>query len=392
MYDVLIIRNGEISIKGENRSVFEKRLIDQLKFVLRQYRNIKIKRADGRIHIELMGENHETIIEKIKDVFGVVSISPAMRVGEGYEKLQQGVLDLIRWKLDDEDVPQTFKINVKRQDKTFAMKSPEMARDLGGKVLKHFDGQLKVDVVCPELLITAEYKKDSGLIFCDKIKGPGGLPVGINGKACILLSGGIDSPVAAYMMSRRGLYIEAVHFHSFPFTNQRSQDKVMELAKKISPFTGKIKVHMVNLLPIQQEISAHCKEAFMTIISRRFMMAIAEKIALDNGCNSLVTGESLGQVASQTAEGLRATHQAVRELPIFRPLIAFDKEDIIATAKKIDTFETSIIPEEDCCTVFLPKNPATKPSMAKIHKEETKLDIIKLMEQVMGDIRIQEVY
>lgn len=392
MYDLLVIRNGEISIKGQNRTNFEKRLIDQLKFVLRKYPDIRVHRADGRIHIEL-GESKgelQAIIDIVREVFGVVSVSPAMRVEAGYDALAKGVFQMVEEKICAEGI-KTFKMNVRRQDKSFPMKSTEMARDLGAKVLRAFDGKLSVDVHHPQLEITAEYKKDSGLIFCDKIKGPGGLPVGINGKACVLLSGGIDSPVAAYLMSKRGLYIEAVHFHSYPFTNERSQDKVIELAQQIAPYTGRIRIHMVNLLPVQQAIAANCKEEFMTILSRRFMMAIAEKIALDNQCNALVTGESLGQVASQTCEGLKATDKAVSELAVLRPLIAFDKEDIISLAKKIGTYDISIIPEEDCCTVFLPKNPATRPSKEKVLTEESKLERDRLITEVLEKVEVREV-
>lgn len=392
MYDVLIIRNGEIAIKGQNRKSFEKSLMDHLRRVLRKYSDIEVKRADGRIHIELGAHREECakVMDLVKEVFGVVSFSPAIRVDAGYDKLAEGILKVLEYKQKQEEI-RTFKMSVRRQDKSFPMRSTEMAADLGAKVLRAFDGRLRVDVHHPQLEITAEYKSDSSLIFFDKIKGPGGLPVGINGKACILLSGGIDSPVAAYLMSKRGLYIDAVHFHSFPFTNERSQDKVMEIAQHITKYTGRIRMYMVNLLPIQQAIAANCKEEFMTILSRRFMMMIAERIALREECSALVTGESLGQVASQTCEGLRATDKAVSELPVLRPLIAFDKEDIIHIAKKIGTYELSIIPEEDCCTVFLPKNPATKPSKEKVLKEEAKLDKEALIEQVMSGIEIREV-
>lgn len=390
MADILIIRNGEISIKGQNRRMFEKRLIDQLKLVLREHRALSVKRSDGRIHIDLGGEQPQNIIDKVKEVFGVVSFSPAFRCEGGYEELKESLVHLVGRELADGE-KKTFKVHVKRQDKSFPKQSPQMSRELGGVLLRAFDGSLSVDVVDPQLFITVEFKKEESLVFWDKIKGPGGLPVGINGKSCILLSGGIDSPVAAYLMSKRGLYIDAVHFHSFPFTNERSQDKVMDLAAKLAPYTGKIRVHMVNLLPIQQEISANCKEEFMTILSRRFMMSIAERIALENGCNGLITGESLGQVASQTAEGLLATNDAVETLPVFRPLIAFDKEDIIDTAKRIGTYEISIVPEEDCCTVFLPKNPATKPRLEKVLAEERKLERENLIREAIEKSEIREV-
>jgi thiamine biosynthesis protein ThiI len=284
----------------------------------------------------------------------------------------------------------TFKVNAKRLDKRFPMKSPEMSIDLGGYVLKTFPQRFKVDVLNPDLNITAELRADSNIIFADKIKGVGGLPRGINGKGCILLSGGIDSPVAAYLMSKRGLYIEAVHFHSFPFTSEKSQEKIMDLARTLLPYTGQIKIHMVNLLEIQQSIAENCPEELMTILSRRFMMAIAERIATETECNCLITGESMGQVASQTAEGLLATNNAVKLLPVFRPLISYDKEDIITLAKEIDTFDVSIIPEEDCCTVFLPKRPATKPKLEKILKAEENLNIEMLINNAIDSRVIKE--
>lgn len=388
--DILIIRNGEISIKGQNRKAFEKRLIDQLRFVLREHREVSVKREDGRIHIELGEQEAEPIIEKVRKVFGVVSVSPAYRAEEGYDALKETLVRLVGEELKKGE-PRTFKVQVRRQDKSFPMQSPEMSRDLGGVLLRTFDKKLSVDVVDPQLFITVEFKREGSLIFWDKVRGPGGLPIGINGRACVLLSGGIDSPVSAYLMSKRGLNIDAVHFHSFPFTNERSQDKVMELAAKLTPYTGKIRLHLVNLLPIQQEISANCQEELMTILSRRFMMSIAERIALQKGCNGLITGESLGQVASQTAEGLLATNHAVQILPVFRPLIAFDKEDIIHTAKTIGTYEISILPEEDCCTVFLPKNPATKPKMEKILGQESKLDREALILSAVEQMEIREV-
>ena len=373
MYEILIIRNGEVSIKGMNRHVFESSLIKNLRYRLYEFKNLKISKGDGRIYIYLNGENHLDVIEKAKNVFGVVSISPAIKTDAGYENLKTGIRNLMEESLVNSSNT-TFKITVKRQDKSFPMKSPEMNQDIGGYILNEFKDRVSVEVVNPQINMVAELKKNENIIYFEKIKGVGGMPLGSNGKACVLLSGGIDSPVASYLISRRGLYLEAVHFHSFPFTSDKSKEKVIDLAKILSRHTGKIRIHMVNLLEIQKEISEKCPEELMTILSRRFMMSIAERIALEEECNSLVTGESIGQVASQTAEGLLATNNAVETLPVLRPLIAYDKEDIIKLAKEIDTFETSIIPEEDCCTVFLPKRPATKPRLEKILKAEELLD------------------
>ena len=389
MYDILIIRNGEVAIKGLNRPVFENKLIKNIEYTLYQFKSVKVKKGDGRIYVHLNGEDSNQIIKKIKNVFGVVSISPAIVTESGYENLKEGIKKLVDEKTKDSKL-MTFKVNAKRLDKRFPMKSPEMSIDLGGYVLKTFPQRFKVDVVNPDLNITAELRADSNIIFADKIKGVGGLPRGINGKGCILLSGGIDSPVAAYLMSKRGLYIEAVHFHSFPFTSEKSQEKIMDLARTLLPYTGQIKIHMVNLLEIQQSIAENCPEELMTILSRRFMMAIAERIATETECNCLITGESMGQVASQTAEGLLATNNAVKLLPVFRPLISYDKEDIITLAKEIDTFDVSIIPEEDCCTVFLPMRPATKPKLEKILKAEENLNIEMLINNAIDSRVIKE--
>ena len=389
MYDILIIRNGEISIKGMNRPVFEKSLVKNLEYKLYEFKNLKVKKGDGRIYIYLNGEDYTKVIKKARNVFGVVTISPAIVTPKGFDNLKEAVMRLVEEKTNDINI-KTFKMNVKRIDKNHPVKSPDMTRNIGTEILKSFEGRFSVDVINPDLYITAELREDANFIFCDKVQGVGGLPRGINGKGCILLSGGIDSPVAAYLMSKRGLYIEAVHFHSFPFTSEKSQEKIIDLAKNLMPYIGKIKIHMVNLLEIQQSISENCPEELMTILSRRFMMAIAEKIALETNCNCMITGESLGQVASQTAEGLMATNNAVKLLPVFRPLISYDKEDIITLAKEIYTFDISIIPEEDCCTVFLPKKPATKPKLGKIFRAEEALDVDGLINKAIESRDIKE--
>ncbi len=389
MYDILVIRNGEVAIKGQNRPIFENKLIRNLEYALYQFKGVKVKKGDGRIYVHLNGADYSSIVKKIKNVFGVVSISPAIVTEAGYENLKSGIKKLVEEKAKDSRI-NTFKINAKRQDKKFPMKSPEMSIDLGGYVLNTFSERFKVDVVNPDLNITAELRVDSNIVFADKIKGVGGLPRGINGKGCVLLSGGIDSPVAAYLMSKRGLYIEAVHFHSFPFTSEKSQEKIIDLAKILLPYTGRIKIHMVNLLEIQKSIFENCPEELMTILSRRFMMAIAESIAIETECNCLITGESMGQVASQTAEGLLATNNAVKILPVFRPLISYDKEDIISLAKEIDTYDVSILPEEDCCTVFLPKKPSTKPKLEKILKAEVNLNVQMLIANAIESKIVKE--
>ena len=392
MFNTIIIRNGEVAIKGENRPVFEKKLMTNIKKALygMQIQGYKVYKGEGRIYIDADPEIMDQVIEKVRNVFGVVTLSPAIKAEKGYEKLKEMCLEVFEDAIANGEY-KTFKMDVKRQNKSFHMTSPEMTKDIAGYILSKHGDKIGVDVFKPELTVYAEFRDNLNIVYARKIDGAGGMPVGINGKVATLLSGGIDSPVATYLASKRGLEIEAVHFHSFPFTSEKSMQKVEQLAKIVSLYTGSIKIHMVNLLPVQKEIAEKCPEELMTILSRRFMMRIAERIANQTGCGALVTGESLGQVASQTIEGLTATNDVVRTMPVIRPLISFDKEDIIKIARNIETFETSIIPEEDCCTVFLPKRPATKPKLEKIYKAEEALDIEKLVSEAIENSTVVDV-
>ena len=387
MFNTIIIRNGEIAIKGDNRAAFEKRLIKNIKKQLFGLQGYEVYKGDGRIYIDATEEIMPQVMRRLSKVFGVVSFSPAIKFEGDYEELKSKAKELFDYMTANGGY-QTFKLEVKRSDKSFPMKSPDMVRDIAGNILAHSQKKIKVDVHDPDLNIFAELREETSILYTNKVMGIGGLPVGINGKATVLLSGGIDSPVAAYLASKRGLVIDAVHFHSFPFTSEKSAQKVEELARILSEYTGKIVIHKVNLLPIQKKISEHCPEELMTILSRRFMMRIAEKIALDQGSGALITGESIGQVASQTIEGLTATNAAVELLPVIRPLISYDKEEIIEVSKKIGTFEVSIIPEEDCCTVFLPRKPATKPKLEKIYSAEEALDIEDLVNEAIENKEI----
>ncbi|MDO4711595.1 MAG: tRNA uracil 4-sulfurtransferase ThiI [Peptostreptococcaceae bacterium] len=380
MFNTIIIRNGEIAIKGENRSSFEKKLIVNIKRALFGLQGYHVYKGDGRWYIDSDEAIMPQIMKRVGKVFGVVSYSPAIKFSGDYDELKSKAKELYEYMVSGSEY-QTFKLEVKRSDKSFPMRSPEMVRDIAGYILANSEKKLKVDVHGPDLNIFVELREGKNILYANKVMGIGGLPVGINGKVMTLLSGGIDSPVATYLASKRGLEIEAVHFHSFPFTSEKSFQKVEELAKILSQYTGKITIHKVNLLPIQKKISANCPEELMTILSRRFMMRIAERLALKGEMGALVTGESIGQVASQTLEGLAATNNAVEKLPVVRPLISFDKEEIIQIAKKIDTFDTSIIPEEDCCTVFLPAHPATKPKIEKILSAEANLDVEELVSE-----------
>jgi thiamine biosynthesis/tRNA modification protein thiI len=388
MYDIIIVRNGEISLKKKNKAEFENALVKNIKYRLYKNKEVKIQKENGRVEISLGNTDTFEIIKKIDDIFGVVSMSPAMISDSGYDNLFELVKRLIDFEMD-KDKKTSFKLSIRRIDKSFDMQSNQMNIDMGEKVLKEYPN-LYVDVKNPEFEIHCEFRKDVNIVYSKKILGEGGMPRGINGRACTLISGGIDSPVATYLMARRGLFIEAVHFHSYPFTNERSKQKVIDLVSHLTAYCGKIRLHLVNLLDIQKEINEKCPEEYMTILSRRFMMRIAQDIANEYECTALITGESLGQVASQTSLGLLATDNVVNTMPVFRPLIAMEKDSIIEVAKKIGTYDISIIKEEDCCTVFLPKKPATKPKMEKVISSEEKLDIDKLVKSAIEKREILE--
>lgn len=389
MYDKLIVRNGEISIKKKNKFEFVNALMRNLRAATKNMEGVKVTKNNNRIELNLAdGVDYKEVISKIKNIFGVVTISPAMSGDSGYDNLIELVKELVRLKYEQKPF-KTFKVTTKRIDKSIAMTSMQMNADLGEKILAEFEN-LDVDVNNPDVIIHIEFRERQNIVFTEKIESEGGLPRGINGKTCVLLSGGIDSPVATYLMARRGLFVEAVHFHSYPFTSEKGKENVLELVKILTGYCGNIRVHLVNLLPIQQEINEKCNTEYMTILSRRFMMRIAQEIALSYGALSLVTGESLGQVASQTSEGLICSDAVVDKLPVFRPLIATDKQGIIDIARQINTYETSIIQEEDCCTVFLPKNPATKPKKEKCEKNEARLDVQRLVQEAIDNREIIE--
>lgn len=387
MYNIVIVRYGEIAVKGKNKPVFEKKLVANIKNALRSLGNINVYRKHGRILIDVEGHDHEAVIEEAKKVFGVFSLSPAILVEKDFEKLEEKCLELLSEKVEFEDVC-TFKVDSKRTDKSFPLKSPEISREIGAYLLSKLSDSVSVDVNNPDVMVYAEIREDCYICFTEKIRGYGGMPLGTNGKALVLLSGGIDSPVAAWMIAKRGVEIEAIHYHSYPFTNERSLEKVKDLARILSKYSGPVKFYSVNLLPIQKMINEHCPQDELTIIARRFMMKIAERVARLKGCNALVTGESIGQVASQTINGLEVTDGAV-QIPVFRPLIALDKIEIIAISEKIGTYETSIIPEEDCCTVFLPKHPVTKPRLDRIEKSESVLPVEELIENAIESMEVE---
>ena len=385
---ILIVRCGEVALKGMNKPYFERMLAERIHKRLKAagYGKASVKRHEGLIFVRFDRE-WETmqLAGEISKVFGVASISPAVESESKMEAIGTEAVKFME-RLCKERCVMTFKVEAKRADKQFPIKSPDIARQIGGYVLKGLK-VLKVDVHNPDVRLFVDVRHDKSYIYADKISGFGGLPLGTNGKGLVLLSGGIDSPVAAWMMAKRGMMIEAIHFHSYPYTSPRAQEKVEDLAKIVASYCGSFKMHVINILPIQEQIVKNCPEAETTIHVRRFMMRIAEKIAEKNSAMMLITGENLGQVASQTAEALVVTDNCVK-MPVMRPLIAMDKIDIIAKAQEIGTFETSIEPYEDCCTVFLPKHPTTKPQLDKIEISDSKLDIDTLVENAIAEEEI----
>ncbi|MBQ1794046.1 MAG: tRNA 4-thiouridine(8) synthase ThiI [Peptostreptococcaceae bacterium] len=388
MYNTIIVKYGEIGVKGKNRYLFENKLIKNTKNMLKPIGDFKVYKEYGRIYVDLgeFKEDYEEVLEEVKKVFGVVGVCPAVRAEKDYEKLKEIALELLEEKI--EEGAKSFKVASRRGDKNFKFTSQEMSRDIAGYLVSTVKDKIAVDVRNPEVTINCELRENHVMVYSDTVPGYGGLPIGTNGRAMSLLSGGIDSPVASWMVAKRGVEIEAIHFHSYPFTSEKSQEKVRDLAQILAKYCGKVRLHKVNLLEIQRAIGVSCKEEEMTIISRRFMMQIAQRVGEMRFCDALVTGESIGQVASQTIQGLTCTNASVT-LPVFRPLIAMDKSEIIKIAQNIGTFETSVIPEEDCCTVFSPKNPVTKPKLDRIEKSESKLEVEKLIQDAIDNMEVE---
>lgn len=389
MANVLIVRYGEISLKGLNRSYFEDQLVKSIKNALWRLGPFPIDKRDQLIFIELGDADPEPVLERVIRVFGVVSASIAVTAAPDMESIFGTALETVIEYRKKHRV-QTFKVLSRRSEKRFPLTSPQISAKVGEYLLTHIP-DLTVDVHQPDVTVHVEIRQQAAYIYLEKVPGFGGMPYGTNGKALLLLSGGIDSPVAGWSMAKRGVAIEALHFHSYPFTSERAKEKVIELAQILSGYCkGNLKLHIINLLAVQQTLKSECDEEYFTILTRRFMMFIAERIARHNECLALITGESIGQVASQTMQGLFATNAAV-SFPVFRPLIAMDKVDIMQQAEKIGTYETSIQPYEDCCTVFLPKRPATKPRLEKILKLESVLDKEALITQAMETLETVKV-
>ena len=388
MYNILIVKYGEIGVKGKNRYIFENKLIKNVKNILKPIGKFNVYKEYGRIYVDLDGYDYEEVVEEVRKVFGIVGVCPAVRAEKDYNLLKELALKMLEEKI--EQGYKSFKVDSRRGDKDFKLTSQEMSLDIGGYLVSQVKDKIAVDVRNPEVKIHCELRQNHVMVYSDTIPGYGGLPLGTNGRAMSLLSGGIDSPVASWMVAKRGMELECIHFHSYPFTSEKSQEKVRDLAQILAKYCGRVRLHKVNMLEIQKSIGLNCKDEEMTIISRRFMMRIAERVAESRHCDALVTGESIGQVASQTIQGLTCTNASVT-MPVFRPLIAMDKTEIIDIAQKIGTFETSILPEEDCCTVFAPKKPVTKPKIERIEKSENKLDVEKLIQDAIDNIEVEDI-
>jgi len=383
MNDIILLKQGEVILKGQNRRIFEDKLRANIRRRLRNCGEFKVYTAQSTIYVEPMGDDcdMEKAFEAMLKVFGIVSVSRAAAC----EKDKDAIFETARAYLaDDMKNAGSFKVETKRADKAFPMTSIQLSQYVGGLMADEFP-DTAVDVHNPELVVGLEIRDYAAYVHATPTPGAGGLPVGSNGRAVTLLSGGIDSPVASYMIAKRGVQVIPVHFFSFPYTSEQAKEKVIELARLLTGFCGRLTVEVVPFTRIQEEIRKNCPEEYFTLIMRRFMMRISEKVAMSNGCAALVTGENLGQVASQTMEAMRVTEECV-SLPVMRPLIGMDKEEIVKLARKIGTFETSILPYEDCCTVFTPRHPKTRPTVEEVLEAEAALDAEALIEEAFKNI------
>ena len=381
MKEILLCKFGEIVLKGANRRFFEDTLCRTLRFRAKHFGSFTVTASQSTLIIEPNDDmaDLDGMFDAASKVFGIVGISRCAVCEKDMTAIEATVRDYIPQFLIGK---KTFKVESKRSDKRFPLGSIEISREIGGVVLSAVPN-IKVDVHNPEIVVQVEIREHYAYIHAGQFKGAGGMPVGTNGKALLLLSGGIDSPVAGYMIAKRGVQIEGIHFESFPYTSERAREKVFELAREISQYTGSFNLHVVSLTHIQEELVKACDEDYFTLLLRRYMMAIADRLAHKLGCGGLITGESLGQVASQTMQAIGVT-DPVATLPVFRPCIGMDKDEIVQIARKIGTFETSILPFEDCCTVFTPKHPRTRPELAKVLEQQNRLDFEALVEEAIA--------
>ena len=389
MYKSFLVKYGEIGVKGKNRYIFENMLMEQIRHALKTAEGeFEVTKEQGRIYVNVVSDDYDydETVESLSRVFGIVGFCPLLQVeDEGFDKLAETVVDYLGKEYPEKNF--TFKVKARRARKNYPLDSMEINAELGRKILDAFP-ESKVDVHNPEVMVCIEIRSLIN-IYSKEIPGPGGMPVGSNGKAMLLLSGGIDSPVAGYMIAKRGVALDATYFHAPPYTSERAKQKVVDLAKLVARYSGPINLHVVNFTDIQLYIYEKCPHEELTIIMRRYMMKLAEHFAKENRCLGLITGESIGQVASQTMQSLAATNE-VCTMPVYRPLIGFDKQEIVEVSEKIDTYETSIQPFEDCCTIFVAKHPVTKPNIEYIKKSETKLEekIDELMQTAIDTVEV----
>lgn len=385
--EVILCKYGEVVLKGANRSEFEKKMLKELRLRAKRIGNFNIFYSQSTIYIEPTDQDAIDRIDDMfwqaKHVFGLVGVSRAYTCKKDMTEILDVVKNLMPERLKGY---KTFKVEAKRSDKRFPLTSPQISDEVGGCVLSTVRG-IKVDVHNPEVILRVEIREKEAFIHAGQERGAGGIPYGSSGRGLLLLSGGIDSPVAGYMMAKRGVQIEAIHFESFPYTSERAKEKVLELAKILTDYTLRIRVHVVSLTKIQELIRDNCDEDYFTLLLRRYMMAISVKIAHQYDCEAIITGESLGQVASQTMKAINVTN-VLSDIPIYRPLIGMDKEEIISISRKIGAFETSVLPFEDCCTVFTPRHPKTRPELSMVEAEENKLNFHELVEEAISTKQI----
>lgn len=382
MNEIILLKNGEIALKGLNRSVFEDKLINNARRRLTDLGKFGFRKAQSTIYVEPKEENIDLdeAVERLQKVYGIIALTKAAVVEKDFEAIKHTAVTYLKDELLE---AKTFKVDAKRSDKSFPLKSPQICAELGGYILENFP-HLTVDVHNPDVTVVVEVRDFAAYIHGKQLPGAGGIPVGSGGRALLLLSGGIDSPVAGAMMAKRGLEVFAIHFASPPYTSERAKQKVISLAEKITAYCGRINLFVVPFTEIQEHIRDDCPEELFTIIMRRYMMRIACRIARQSDCEALVTGESVGQVASQTIQAMNCT-DAVADMPVLRPVVGMDKEEIVQIAHKIDTFETSILPYEDCCTVFTPKHPKTKPVMKFVEQAESVMDMEGLIQRAVNN-------
>ena len=381
MKDLILLKQGEIVLKGLNRKAFEKKLLGNLAARLRTIGDFKISCMQSTVYVEAANDDADmdAAFEACGKVFGVIAMTRAAACEKDKDAIARLAIEYLR---EDMLKAKSFKVESRRGDKTFPMTSIELSQYVGGELQEAYP-DTPVDVHDPDLVVHLEVREKGAYVHAKAVPGAGGMPVGSNGVAVTLLSGGIDSPVSTYMIARRGVRLIPIHFFSFPYTSELAKEKVIDLAKLLVPYCGRMTMEIVPFTHIQEEIRDKCPEEYFTLIMRRFMMRIAERLALDNGAKGIVTGENLGQVASQTMEAMAVT-QAVTSIPVIQPLIGFDKEEIVRTARKIGTFDTSILPYEDCCTVFTPRHPRTKPRLRDVEAVEAALDVASLVEEAVN--------